>query len=358
MIIDNASSERLNLLRFPLIVGVVFIHAYWSEVGLSYGAIGVAHTESIAEFVMNIISQGVARIAVPLFFLMSGYFFFLDFSWSAHTYKIKLLHRVKTLLVPFLIWNIFNLILYAVAQNLPSSQGLFSGKNAAIATYDMFDYTNAIFGITRSPISYQFWFIRDLMVLVMLAPLIYLIIQVVPKIFLVVVYGLWFSNIWPVYVPSVGALAFFYAGSYFASSGISLFSLDRYGFVVTLLYLFILVVDTLSKGALYNSYVHLIGIIFGIVSVLYLTRILRRLDGTKKTLLFLSGCSFFVFAAHEPLLVFIKRLIFNRLGLNSDSMIIITYITIPIFVITTCVLLYYGMKHIAPRFLSIISGGR
>lgn len=38
---DKTLSERLNILRFPLIVGVIFIHEYDTDVGVSNAAIGL-----------------------------------------------------------------------------------------------------------------------------------------------------------------------------------------------------------------------------------------------------------------------------------------------------------------------------
>lgn len=91
MPLDQESSDRLASLRFPLIVGVVFIHAYATEVRLAGGAVGTTQPAFPLDFSRNLLSQGIARIAVPTFFLMSSYFFFLDFSWSVQTYKSKLL---------------------------------------------------------------------------------------------------------------------------------------------------------------------------------------------------------------------------------------------------------------------------
>jgi len=62
MKLDINSSERLQLLRFPLIVGIVFIHAYSTTVGLSVGEIGVAQTSLSSDLVRNFISQGIAGI--------------------------------------------------------------------------------------------------------------------------------------------------------------------------------------------------------------------------------------------------------------------------------------------------------
>ncbi len=358
MQIDNMSSERLSTLRFPLIIGVVFIHAYGTEVGLSNGTVGVANTGYWVDFCRDLVSQGIARVAVPLFFLMSGYFFFLEFSFSVENYRKKVKSRLKTLLIPFLFWNIATLFLIGLAQYLPATQPFFSGENAPISTFDMFDYVNAIFGIDSHPISYQFWFIRDLMVMVLVAPAIYLLINKAPKVFLLALLLLWLLNVWPIYIPSAAAFAFFYAGAYFAHSNTSLFALDQFGPSILSTYLAVLLIDTTTKNHIFNNYIHNIGILLGVSSALYVTKAIAESTYLKKFLLWASGCSFFVFAVHEPLLTVIRKLSYKVLQPSNDLTVLLLYFFIPVFVIICSVLLYISMKSITPKFLSGISGGR
>ena len=87
MKLDKSSSERLDIIRFPLIVGVIFIHAYGSSVNLKNSNTGIDQVGFITKFIQDFISDGLARISVPLFFLMSGYLFFLGFKWSALIYS-------------------------------------------------------------------------------------------------------------------------------------------------------------------------------------------------------------------------------------------------------------------------------
>ena len=79
--IDETSSLRLKLLRFPPIIGVVYIHAYFTAITFSHGTIGTEDLNPATDFIRVLVSQGLARIAVPLFFLMAGYLFFANFRW-------------------------------------------------------------------------------------------------------------------------------------------------------------------------------------------------------------------------------------------------------------------------------------
>jgi len=92
-------NERIALLRFPLIIGVAFIHVDGTTIDIVAASVGMDQSGYFSQLIRNFISQGLARIAVPLFFMMSGYLFFLDFEWSLDKYKRKIRNRISTLLI-------------------------------------------------------------------------------------------------------------------------------------------------------------------------------------------------------------------------------------------------------------------
>ncbi len=356
--LNNESSLRLNILRFPLIVGVVFIHAYETNVGLASSIVGVSQNSFLTEFVRNLISQGIARIAVPLFFLMSGYLFFAGVVWSKEKYAEKIKSRIKTLLIPFLFWNIATLILIALAQSLPLTQVYFSGKNALIASYSSFDYLSAIFGIDRSPISYQFWFIRDLMLLVLLAPIIFYLNKKLSFPFLCLLFIAWFISIWPIYAPSVEATLFFSTGCFLALTKKSLFSFDKYGKIITTVYALILIVDILFIKSDINPYLHKAGVILGVLAMLFATKLVVKSTILKQICLSLCKYSFFVYAAHEPLLTISRKVVYKIVQPSSTFLVLSLYFIIPTIVILLLILAHRILFGIFPKFTVTISGGR
>ncbi|MFH0963228.1 MAG: acyltransferase [Planctomycetota bacterium] len=356
--LDSDSSLRLNLLRFPLIVGIVFIHAFGSTVRLAGGEVGVSHNASVAAFVQNLISQGVARIAVPVFFLMSGYLFFVNLEWSRQAYSAKLMRRTRTLLVPYLFWNVATLSVTALAQAMPAGKAFFSGKTPPIAGFGAYDYMNALLGLDGTPIAYQFWFIRDLMILVVLAPIGHLVNKTVPVTVYVLLFVCWFVNRWPVVAPACEATAFFYFGGYLAERGKSLFGWDRRGPIFLAVYLVIVLLDAASYGGSFNAYVHKVGIVLGVLSALYVTKHIARMEGLKAYVLGLGSASFFVYAAHEPLLTIIRKIAYRTLAPESSAVVLGLYFAIPIVVIAFLVLLYRGLARVAPRCVSVVTGGR
>ncbi len=358
MNIDETSSERLAILRFPLIVGVVFIHAYGSQVIFTGTQSGSNTTGIISFYVQSIISQGVARLSVPLFFLISGYFFFLGLNWSLNCYKKQINKRLSSLFVPFLIWNTITLLAFIVIQELPLTASLLSGEKDNILSFGILDFFDAIIGITKSPISYQFWFIRDLIVICIFSPILYFLVRKMKYVAVMLFVILWFIECWPLYVPSIASVLFFSLGAAFSINNCSLFKLDKLGKIAIFVYLLILPADVFSKKLWFNGYIHKFGILVGLIAILYLSGCLQKNEKLKKSLLYLSPSSFFVFAFHEPILMASKKISYKLFNPTSDLEIILIFLLCPTLIILLSVIIYSLMKIKFPKITSVICGGR
>lgn len=109
-------SKKIDELRFPMAVMVVAIHSYividgWSYTNIVNQGIG----SNVAHFFMIAIAHVLAHVAVPTFFLISGYLFFNNFEdGGGKIWKKKIRSRVYSLFVPYsmdsYIRNISNII--------------------------------------------------------------------------------------------------------------------------------------------------------------------------------------------------------------------------------------------------------
>lgn len=101
-------SQTIDVTKFLLIIGVVIMHSNLFAGELS----PQTNTSTSGFFLVNFVSRSLARVSVPGFFLISG---FLFFKWperfSFNTYRSKLKRRFYTLLIPYLIWNVFGICL-------------------------------------------------------------------------------------------------------------------------------------------------------------------------------------------------------------------------------------------------------
>lgn len=74
---EALQSKNIDFLKFPLIVGIVFIHMYSPVVTINGVDLGTNSDLPLYFTLTNLFSEILARIAVPLFFFMSGFLFFI-----------------------------------------------------------------------------------------------------------------------------------------------------------------------------------------------------------------------------------------------------------------------------------------
>ncbi len=265
---------------------------------------------------------------------------------------------MRTLLIPFLFWNLLILLLVSIAQHLSFTQSFFPEKNSLITSFSLYDFFNTILGINKFPIAYQFWFIRDLMIMVLLVPLLQLILRFSPLLFLLGLLILWLIPFWPINQPSSDTFFFFYAGAFLAFSDISIFTFDKLGKSILFFYAVFLVCGILTIGQELHGIIHRIGLLFGIFSALLLTKLIPPHTPLRAYLLWSAKCSFFIFAVHEPLLTVIQKVSYKFLQPDTDSMVLVLYISVPIVVVCLSILAYLITKQISPKFLGLITGGR
>lgn len=167
---DNNSPSQYELirqLRFPMIVLVTFAHSYGKvEEGFSL----LASDWNTYEFLKLLVSQTLVKVAMPVFFIMSGYLFFANVDkWDVATYKKKVFRRIKTLLIPYLIWN----LLMAAKLKTFSMSMLWAYWNPAGRQVDWFGHEQ----LMTAPANMPLWFLRDLMMVSLLTPIIYILVR-------------------------------------------------------------------------------------------------------------------------------------------------------------------------------------
>ena len=356
--INANSSLRIDLIRFPLIIFVVFIHAYKSKIAFSGGGVqlGIVDTNFTVNFIRDLISGVFAQLAVPIFFLLSGYLFFTGFNWSFNNYLIKLRKRVKTLLIPFLFWSFAIVAIYALVQAIPATRIFLSGESPTIANFGFFDYLNELLGYKRPQLAFQFWFIRDLIILALISPIINIIARY-PILLLPFAYC-WFINFGPIILPESTSIFFFSIGAYLAKSKKDLFFLDNYGLISVFIYLILSIIDAINMEQMHNAYLHNTATLFGILAFFYISKLIPNYEPIKRILLQLSRTSFFVFCIHEPTLTIIRKIFYKQFPPDSQYDILLLYFLIPAVTIALSISIFYILLNFFPRFLGLITGDR
>lgn len=357
---DDILSKTIMFLRFPLIVAVVFIHTNLTDVMINGTLLVDEGQFPVHDILRHVITGELARIAVPLFFFISGFLFFYCSEFSLAAYGMKLKKRVRTLLVPYLFWNIMVFLLFLLTQTFLSS--MTSGRNKLISDYNWLDWLNLFWNYRDGmPICYQFWFIRDLIFVILCSPVVYYFIRYCKLFSLIALGGLWILGLW-FKVPGISITAFF-----FFSFG-AWFSINKRNFAIdfktmllpaTIFYIIFLITGALlwyNKATDY-SFIYNIGIIIGLVTVVGWTAF-----GIEKKKLgisaFLAGSAFFVYAYHGMPIALVVKYWVKMLQPASEVTMVAGYILIPILIVCAGVSIYALMRRYFPFFTGLITGGR
>ena len=155
---------------------------YWLTCLFSILVVGV-HSENAALFdltedsgiissaviwLQKVIAQQIGQIAVPGFFLVSGYLFYRKFRFSKLFQKWR--SRIGTLFIPYVIWNLLYYIVYCVFSAVPI---LSAASGVEHVTWSMSGVWDAIVNYTYNPV---FWYLFQLILLVVSAPFLYVLL--------------------------------------------------------------------------------------------------------------------------------------------------------------------------------------
>ncbi|MBV4186261.1 MAG: acyltransferase [Phocaeicola dorei] len=357
---NDRLSKTIMFLRFPLIVAVVFIHTNLADVMINGRLLVNEGQFPIHDLFRHIITNELARIAVPLFFFISGFLFFYHTDFSMKMYKQKLKKRVRTLLVPYLFWNTVVFLLFFLTQIFFSS--MTSGRNKLIVDYGWLDWMNLFWNYREGmPVCYQFWFIRDLIFVVLFVPVLYYFIKYCKAFAVVLLGGLWLFDLW-FDMPGVNIAAFF-----FFSLG-AWFSIYRHDFttiflplrwLATFLYLILMVVGTLLWYYKVSdcSWIYNVGIIVGLLTIVsWVAYNIERNILCVNT--FLAGSAFFVYAYHGMPVAFLTKYWVRLCQPASELTMLTGYFLIPLWVTGIGIFCYSLLRKWFPAFTNLITGGR
>jgi fucose 4-O-acetylase-like acetyltransferase len=270
--IDTLQSQVIDLLRFPLIVGVMFAHADFSVGFVSGLDFGDGSRFPVYYACSQLFSSVLGSVAVPLFFFMSGFLFFRNIDFDGRSYVRKLRSRARSLLVPYLFWILATLLLLVIAQSFRGLDAFANGKHIdftwryAIQTF--WGVAPGAQGSRFGPIPGHFWFIRDLMVLIVLTPLVHVYVRKLKVYGVVLLCLLWFLGWWWINIPGFSGVAtfFFTAGAWFSLNKRNLaLEAEKVKYLSFALYPLLAVADLLTKGSEFNFCAHNLGILVGIL---------------------------------------------------------------------------------------------
>ncbi len=353
---DKSISEKITIISLISMVMVIYIHSY-NIISLDGKLIfQPENTFSIFNiFLQNLISNGIARVAIPMFFIISGFLFFNNF--SIKSYKRKVSKRFYTLFVPYIFWSFLAVLIYFILQLIPGMQHFF--KNELLIDQTFFE----LFIITWvNPRNFPLWFLRDLMLLVILSPIIFYFVKNQTKLYFTIIIFLWFAITQPpaeISYFKAEPVFFFSLGAYISLLNNNILSIkikNRKLLLLFIIYLILLFSKTTLITLYGTSYLflHKLSVLLGIVLFWFL---LDRYLMKNKHLLFLSKFTFLYYVFHEPGLMILQKGLYAFLG-KTPLISMVSYVLFPIFMIFFLTILGIVMKKYIPKTTNVITGNR
>lgn len=315
--IQKCQSEIISQIRLPLIVLVTYAHSYggvmegYSVLGSGWGSY---------EVLKIMVSQTLVKVAMPTFFVMSGYLFFANVEqFNKEIYWQKIRRRIKTLLIPYIVWNLL-MAVKLKAFNL---------------------------SIFWEPANMPLWFLRDLIIVSLLTPIIYIGVKKLNYWIFVLLLPIYLTGIYAIQPgPNPYAICFFTLGAYLSIRRINIIEVCLKMEKVTYL---LTVFLALAMVFAYPSIIYsLLLLFFRVVSVVAVFCLAYRIliQTNKRIPQTVCDASYFIYLAHYVFFFSFIDTTFFSLFESSTVSLCLHYLLCPLVKVAIFVAIYYIYRKI------------
>lgn len=223
----DVRSQSLDLLRFPLALFVVAVHVFRPFPWLDDNA----EVFPVVDWLFRFVNAFIVDQSVPVYFFIAGYVFFLGMDMSIKSYAGKLRRRCHSLLIPYLMWNTLA-ILYLMKVMLPGMQAVSEFADTQQFHLSLSNFIECYWDSSQGiiphvnlndngiyPIDTPLWFVRDLMIMVLITPAIYALYKFPTPHAITKVILVFFTLVWAVRIPGLGHLSLLLEAFVFFSWG-------------------------------------------------------------------------------------------------------------------------------------------
>lgn len=353
-------STTIANIRFPLLATVIICHCSLGDTGFE-----------AADNFQHLISYIFTRSTVRLFFIMSGFLYFWNIQkmdWNI--YKSKSISRFRTLVIPYIFWNTFMIACYAAMHTF--TPNLINPENENVLQYNWTDWILAYWNKSGGdPVCYPLWFLRDLIVLVFLSPILYLFIKTGKILRWLILFVIIIAT--DVFMINGGlSLLYFYLGALLSQKDSEDFLLERiinpycnptskkYKNILKIILAVIVVVYSISVYKLYlyatpeiwESIHRGTATVLLILLAVYLTR-KHGIIGKK-----IAETGYFIYLFHAFPVFCVKKLSLMVINPSSSFGWIMLYLGIISFIMLFCIYTYQILNHFFPNFIAWTTGGK
>ena len=351
---------------------LVFVHGYnlherymqpWTIPGESL---------TLTTFTEYFLANGIFRFRIPMLFIISGFLYALH---DHRPYGLRTRKRLRTLLLPYLIWSAIGFAFTWSLELFPWSKAIVAGSHIVQADdtrmllHDYHWYEMAGRWILI-PVPYQLWFIRVLLIYNIAYPAIRWCVsnRIVRWIFFSIAGLMWLGTMNFVFFEGEGLL-FFSLGVWIQKSR---FSIDLpgkalnpwfWGGAFILLASVKTVLAFIGQPVLGNglfpvlTILHKLVIFSGLVFAWYGCNGLVAWCMQWRWFVWLTAFSFIIYVVHAPLIAYAIEAVFAMVS-QVPHYRMLTFIFLPLTIITLAVCTGALLRRVWPGLYAILTGGR
>lgn len=347
-----------DLLRFPLAIVILVVHVF-SVTGYQWSQ-GISQVQLIS-IVQDFINAFLRGHSVPIFFFISGYVFFLGRNLTFTSYWKKLKTRFFSLFLPYMIWNTIALLV-AIFVSIKFKRELSINIENVISCF--WECNGEIIGLPNNlklPINGPTWFLRNLMLVVIITPLLNVLLKGHRgNFFMAILFSLYLCYNWgiEILVP-ITSLLFFSFGAYISLNN-GLDTIKKFGKTSICTYIVLGTIYLLFNDEIPNNYLNLlmgIKIFVGIFVAYNFSHWLLK-TGCCKVNTFLASSSFFIYISHGIIYGYVLKFMLILIQPETTFGMFIVYIMACFLIIAVLLFVYYIIKRYIPSLTLILTGGR
>lgn len=342
-------SSRINLMRIVLISGIVFVHVPYDPATSPFTG-----TNGLIDWLRIFLGDSLFRVGVPCLSAISGYLLFRR-GLENFSYGRMMRTKALTVLVPFLLWNGAFLALVFLAQKNAVGFGYLPDVVNATPR----EMASLTLAIEAWPINLPLYFLRDLLLCLLLSPVLALLVVRYPRTTLIALFAYAVLPLPNGIFLKESILFGFSVGIAVAVHRIDVKVVDRHAGAIVLAMLFATVL--LSVGLyltgpvlplwldILRATTALAGIVgsWALSGLLVRTRLGMRLAAG-------GGLSFWIFCGHYPLLVPFW-MVWNRLEIDHY---VLFYFAAPLLAFAILIPSHAFVQRRLPVLHALLTGSR
>ena len=370
--LSDISSRKFRFWSFISMVLLVFVHGYNLNIRFLQPWTIPGEPLSVTTFTEYFLANGIFRFRIPMLFIISGFLYALQ---DEKPYKQRIHKRLRTLLLPYLLWSAIAILFTVLMETIPFGKNIIASTRMMqidpqrLYLHDYYWYELFVQWIFF-PVPYQLWFIRVLFIYNLAYPVLRWCVTntTAKKIFFPFAALLWLASMGFVFFEGEGLL-FFSLGVWIQKNN---FDIDNAkSFFHPLLWgIAFVLISTIKTWLALKGLVFLGEAVYPVITILHKMVVISGLIATwygstglvqwcmdKKWFVWLSSFSFIIYAAHAPLIAFAIEGVFQFVQYVPFYRML-TYILLPSVIIILSITAGAILRKFTPRIYGTLTGGR